>query len=110
MLCDPQPVCQEGAKANDAQQPHPAQQAQQHLLKVRELMVPSAVPEPDEDQTEAFLAAAERGNTTKLRRVRLTAHLMGQHPVHPPPAVLSRDMYEMQFCHLLLAWKGSNRF
>ena len=70
--CSGSQVCKEVSKGSDAQhQAHPAHQAQQHLLKVRELMVPSAVPEPDEDQTEVFLAAAERGNTTKLRRVRL---------------------------------------
>jgi hypothetical protein len=39
------------------------------MLKVRELMAPSAGPEPDEDQSEAFLAAAQRGNSTKVRRV-----------------------------------------
>lgn len=42
--------------------------AQAHLLKVRELMLPAA-DEPDEDQTEAFLLAALRGNSTKVRRV-----------------------------------------
>lgn len=50
-----------------------APQAQAHLLKVRELMLPAA-DEPDEDQTEAFLLAAQRGNSTKVRRVRARPH------------------------------------
>ncbi|KAK9901237.1 hypothetical protein WJX75_001780 [Coccomyxa subellipsoidea] len=53
-----------------------APQAQAHLLKVRELMLPAA-DEPDEDQTEAFLLAAQRGNSTKVRR-------MLQHEGQPP--------------------------
>ncbi|CAL8470996.1 g10538 [Coccomyxa elongata] len=52
------------------------QAAQAHLLKVRELMIPAA-DEPDEDQTEAFLLAAQRGNSTKVRR-------MLQHEGQPP--------------------------
>ena len=50
-----------------------APQAQAHLLKVRELMLPAA-DEPDEDQTEAFLLAAQRGNSTKVRRVCARLH------------------------------------
>ena len=43
---------------------------QAHMLKVRELVAPSLAPEPDEDASEAFLTAALRGNSTRVRRVR----------------------------------------
>ena len=43
---------------------------QVHMLKVRELVAPSLAPEPDEDASEAFLTAALRGNSTRVRRVR----------------------------------------
>ena len=43
---------------------------QNHLLKVRQLVTPEMIAnEPDQDQTEAFLAAAERGESAKVRRV-----------------------------------------
>ena len=43
---------------------------QSHLLKVRQLVTPEMIAnEPDQDQTEAFLAAAERGESAKVRRV-----------------------------------------
>ena len=45
-------------------------EAQGHLLKVRQLITPEMMAnEPDEDQTEAFLAAAERGESAKIRKV-----------------------------------------
>ena len=48
-----------------------AKDAQSHLLKVRQLMAPEmAANEPDQDQTEVFLAAAERGESAKVRKAR----------------------------------------
>ena len=48
-----------------------AKDTQSHLLKVRQLIAPEMVAaEPDQDQTEVFLAAAERGESTKVRKVR----------------------------------------
>ena len=47
---------------------------QNHLLKVRQLVTPEMIAnEPDQDQTEVFLAAAERGESAKVRRVELAA-------------------------------------
>lgn len=44
---------------------------QSHLLKVRQLIIPEMMAnEPDQDQTEVFLAAAERGESAKVRKVR----------------------------------------
>ena len=44
--------------------------AHSHLLKVRQLVTPEMMAnEPDQDQTEVFLAAAERGESAKVRRV-----------------------------------------
>lgn len=57
-----------------------AKDTQSHLLKVRQLMAPEMVAnEPDQDQTEVFLAAAERGESAKVRKVR-----QHRQPGHPP--------------------------
>ena len=49
---------------------------QSHLLKVRQLVTPEMIAnEPDQDQTEAFLAAAERGESAKVRQGRLSRHM-----------------------------------
>ena len=56
-----------------------AKDTQSHLLKVRQLMAPEmAANEPDQDQTEVFLAAAERGESAKVRKV--TPHRQHGHP------------------------------
>jgi hypothetical protein len=49
---------------------------QSHLLKVRQLITPEMMAdEPDQDQTEVFLAAAQRGESAKVRKVRACGDL-----------------------------------
>ena len=48
-----------------------AKDTQSHLHKERQLIAQEMVAaQPDQDKTEVFLAAAERGESTKVRKVR----------------------------------------